>query len=244
MNDFKEQSTLMGKRLKALRESKGLSHVALRDELREKYDIDISRDSLINYEVSDKEHPKAFKNDGMRVEYLRYLADFYGVSTDYLLGLTDVKAPDASLRAVCEYTGLSEGAVNRLKDSRYREDGAWFSHSTAEIIDYILSANFSINRIQSDIHRAFVSAYWGERHLRERKFQKATEHTVDDNFLQGLNEQAMAASRSGKELVPYSAAIKLYLDSAGKSIARIIEKFAEMKIDLLRKELEDSDSQN
>ena len=118
MNDFKEQSTLMGKRLKALRESKGISHVALRDELRKKYDIDISRDSLINYEVSDKEHPKAFKNDGMRVEYLRYLADFYGVSTDYLLGLTDVKTPDASLRAVCEYTGLSETTIHSIKNNR------------------------------------------------------------------------------------------------------------------------------
>ena len=36
------------------------------------------------------------------------------VSTDWLLGLTDQKTPDINLRAVCEYTGLSEKSVEIL----------------------------------------------------------------------------------------------------------------------------------
>lgn len=36
------------------------------------------------------------------------------VSSDWLLGLSDVKQPDADLRAVCEYTGLSSQAASSL----------------------------------------------------------------------------------------------------------------------------------
>lgn len=85
MND--NHSTIMAQRLKALREEKKLSHVALKEALSSKYGIEISRDSLMNYEVVNPKSDKYKKNDGMRVEYLRCLADFYDVTTDYLLGL-------------------------------------------------------------------------------------------------------------------------------------------------------------
>jgi len=42
------------------------------------------------------------------------LADYFDVSTDYLLCRTDVKSPKTDLQAVCEYTGLSEDAINRV----------------------------------------------------------------------------------------------------------------------------------
>lgn len=42
------------------------------------------------------------------------IAQYFGVSTDYLLGLSDTKSPDASAKAAVEYTGLSEEAVERL----------------------------------------------------------------------------------------------------------------------------------
>lgn len=87
--DSKELSRLTGRRLKEVRERHGLSHVALSDAIQERYGVRIAKDSLINYEVSDEHHTKAYKNNGMRVEYLRYLADFYGVTTDWLLGLSD-----------------------------------------------------------------------------------------------------------------------------------------------------------
>jgi len=82
-------STEMGKKLKMLRESKGLSHDKLKSELNKEYGITLSRESLMNYEVTNEDHPKVGSNNGMRIETLRYLADFYGVSTDWLLGLDD-----------------------------------------------------------------------------------------------------------------------------------------------------------
>lgn len=48
------------------------------------------------------------------LENLSKIADYYGVSTDYLLGRTDVKAADTDKRAMCEYSGLTESALEIL----------------------------------------------------------------------------------------------------------------------------------
>lgn len=110
----KSKSLIMAQRLKDLRTERGLSHESLRKALMEKYEIDISVDSLKNYEVSKVPHAKAYKNEGMRVEYLRCLADFYGVSSDYILGISDVKTPNTETRAIVALTGLSELSVHRI----------------------------------------------------------------------------------------------------------------------------------
>lgn len=123
--DTHELSKIMGRRLKEERENKKLSHVSLSKALRERYGIEISKDSLINYEVSVDHHTKSYKNNGMKVEYLRCLADFYGVSTDYLLGLSDTKAADERIKCSCRYTGLSEKTVktlHRLSQTRDNHD--------------------------------------------------------------------------------------------------------------------------
>lgn len=107
-----ESSILMAQRLKDLRKEKNISHVSLSNAIKEKYGIEISRDSLMSYEVSDPNHTKAYKNEGMRVEYLRCLADFYGVSSDYLLGLTD--DPKRQPSAV-DSLGFSPEAINMIQ---------------------------------------------------------------------------------------------------------------------------------
>jgi hypothetical protein len=116
-----EQSVKMGKRLKALREGtmsngKKLSHEKLKETLNELYGVEISRDSLMNYEVSDINHSKFGTNLKMNVEYLNCFSNFYGVSADYLLGLTDKKTKDMRIKSICEYTGLSESAAYFLND--------------------------------------------------------------------------------------------------------------------------------
>ena len=107
----------MAKRLKAERNKKGLSHAKLSEALQEKYGITISKDSLINYEVSEDTHSKAGSNMAMRVEYLSCFADFYGVSMDYLTGKTDISSPDVNLQAAQIYTGLTERTIENIKHS-------------------------------------------------------------------------------------------------------------------------------
>lgn len=43
------------------------------------------------------------------------LADYFGVSTDYLLGRTDIETPNSDIQTICEYTGLDEKAVEKLR---------------------------------------------------------------------------------------------------------------------------------
>lgn len=110
----KSKSLIMAQRLKELRNERGLSHESLRKALMEKYEIDISVDSLKNYEVSKVPHVKAYKNDGMRVEYLRCLADFYGVSSDYLLGSDVPKSSNTTIQDMVAYLGISEESILTL----------------------------------------------------------------------------------------------------------------------------------
>lgn len=47
------------------------------------------------------------------------IAGYFHVSADWLLGLSDVRKPDTTMQAVCDYTGLSEGAVQWLRNSSW-----------------------------------------------------------------------------------------------------------------------------
>ena len=49
-----------------------------------------------------------------RADSVLLLASHFGVSIDYLLGLTDAPTTDASLRGAAVFTGLAEGAVQVL----------------------------------------------------------------------------------------------------------------------------------
>lgn len=113
-----ERSFEMARRLKALRNAKGLSHNDLKNELQSRYGIQISRASLLNYEIDDEFHSKAdaLSNLKMNAEYLNCFADFYGVSTDYLLCRTDISASDVSVVSACEKLGLSEATCTWLSE--------------------------------------------------------------------------------------------------------------------------------
>lgn len=48
------------------------------------------------------------------IEKLIEIAKFLNVSTDYLLGISNVKTANTELKSICEYTGLSEETVKWL----------------------------------------------------------------------------------------------------------------------------------
>ena len=56
------------------------------------------------------------------IEKIIEIAKYLNVTTDYLLGLSDVKSTDTKLKAICDYTGLSEDAIKRLHNCCYSED--------------------------------------------------------------------------------------------------------------------------
>ncbi len=48
------------------------------------------------------------------INALNKIADYYNVSSDYLLGRTDVKFPDIEMQAIHEITGLPENAIKNI----------------------------------------------------------------------------------------------------------------------------------
>jgi len=48
------------------------------------------------------------------IEKFGLIADFFGVSTEFLLGRTDVSKPDATKQALAEYLCLSEAAIDEI----------------------------------------------------------------------------------------------------------------------------------
>ncbi|MCR4861888.1 MAG: helix-turn-helix domain-containing protein [Ruminococcus sp.] len=110
-----ETSIILSKRLKELREERGISQETLLEQLNSA-GIKISLISLKNYEVTEQHHSKFLAVNGMNTEFLFNIAEFYGVSIDYLLGRTDTRSPNPDIQSACEYTGLSEKAVDIIKN--------------------------------------------------------------------------------------------------------------------------------
>lgn len=57
-----------------------------------------------------------YENDQREPNYtlLCKIAEFYGVSTDFLLGRTECKSPDVEVQAICAKTGLDEPSVSSI----------------------------------------------------------------------------------------------------------------------------------
>ena len=79
-----------------IKKSEGLSH----DEISRQ--IGVSSGVLSEW-MSD--------NKTASIENLAKLAKYFNVSTDYLLGLSDVQTADMDVKAICEYTGLTAAVV-------------------------------------------------------------------------------------------------------------------------------------
>ena len=99
-NNEKSCKEIFAERLKLLRSEKGLSQEALAK------DLGISKGSLGFYETC-KNIPS--------IEFLYYVSKYFNVSLDYLLGRSEVRTTEIDLKAVCDYTGLTDKAVAEIR---------------------------------------------------------------------------------------------------------------------------------
>lgn len=88
-------------RLKALRKAAGFNQT----ELGEKLNCQRTR-------IADLERGKSTPS----LEDIEILCREFDVSSDYLLGLSDVRTNEPDVKMICDYTGLSEEAVRNLHD--------------------------------------------------------------------------------------------------------------------------------
>lgn len=70
-------------------------------------------DNTISYFCSGKRTPNT--------EQIIKIAQFLNVSTDYLLGLSEASTDDAETQNICDYLGISEKAVNCIKEISHRQ---------------------------------------------------------------------------------------------------------------------------
>lgn len=83
---------------------------------------------------------------------LRDLAMYFQVSTDYLVGLSKIPSTDKDLEAICNFTGLSEAAINYLnskKDSHPYIDVYNFLFENTSLLTYIVNylSGFALNEL-------------------------------------------------------------------------------------------------
>ena len=137
---------LTKERLEDLRKEKKLSFEQLSKQLAER-GVNISHTNLKNYEINDPVHPLYGRTRSMSIEYLVAFADFYDVSVEYLLGLSNSRKQE--YHNISEQLGLCDGATEELirckEDSISEEDPKIYAQQdTAILNDFLTSMEFEI----------------------------------------------------------------------------------------------------
>jgi|GEM_PF-1567801 len=83
--------------------------------------------NTVSYFITGKRRPN--------LEQIVKIANFFSVSTDYLIGLSDVSTTDKDIKNACELTGLSENTVVFLSENNQKGS----NKASANFIDIITS---------------------------------------------------------------------------------------------------------
>ena len=92
-------NTVFAKRLRELIESTGVSQAELANS------VSVTRQAINSYTLG---------NTVPNSDVLTDIAKYFDVSSDYLLGLIDIKSNDITVKSICEEIGLSDKSVNLL----------------------------------------------------------------------------------------------------------------------------------
>lgn len=124
------------------------------------------------------------------LEDIQKLADLYGVTVDYLLGRTDVATPNIEIQAICDYTGLSEQAVealNELKD--------------------LCSLPQTVCALLEDEYSKYLSELYSDNYAR---LYYGVLGRIDSFLNMHITDKELCVSKSGK-LVDYKSTDKAYI---------------------------------
>lgn len=185
-------------RITELRKERGLKRQQAAD------DLGITRASLEFYEKGKR------KPD---IEMTARIAEYYNVSADYLLGLSEGKTINDDLQAICKYTGLSDTVVNN------------YFHNTKDRQPYNLA--YILNSICADKENNSAFCFLVS-HIVELKnaaehyndLEKIKEQTIDDQLFESIVLQA----DERKDIVD----VKQF--RVEKEFRTIIERFAEIGV--------------
>ena len=148
---------LIAKRLKELRNEKKISQETLSEQLENMECITISARQIQNIEntsqIQDEFSSKKHAVFGLRTETLYALAKYYGVSVDYILGLSDSKRVDVNAKAAHIYTGLDEKTIAIIHELNIA------TRINSRIIDYIFQKKELITSLLEYFKIPFLKIY-------------------------------------------------------------------------------------
>lgn len=147
------------------------------------------------------------------------LARHYGVSTDYLLGLSDVITPDTTAQAVIAYTGLSEDNVLTLHHMKENASNPMLSDAADE-------GTININGCKPylDCLNDILDAIYSKKDTIIRDYipmQYYAEWNKHYDPLYFSEERELDLQAHGHTSVPISA----FIEQKSIKIAREIEKY-------------------
>ncbi len=127
-------------------------------------------DNTISYFVSGSRTPN--------LEQITTIADFFNVSTDFLLGRTKAHTQNTEIRAICDYTGLSEKAVSELHREKnlidiYNSDRKSIEdYNSGDEREMMLASMVHSGEITLQMTNLFIESYMLKlaQHLKNYKF--------------------------------------------------------------------------
>lgn len=107
-----------------------------------------------------------YQNDGAEagLKNVIKLARYFGVPTDYLLGLIPYKTTNVEIQRMCEMTGLSEKAINNIKQL-YKMSVSEKAQNAKYFVDH--KYRFVLNTL---LESAFLSQFIQEAETLSRKY--------------------------------------------------------------------------
>lgn len=170
---------LTKERLEDLRKEKKLSFEQLSKQLAER-GVNISHTNLKNYEINDPVHPLYGRTRSMSIEYLVAFADFYDVSVEYLLGLSNSRKQE--YHNISEQLGLCDEAIEELiqckENSGSEEDPKMYAQQDTTILnDFLTSMEFEIvmEKIKQSLFAYYLYVLSCNDLAEERREQNVTE---------------------------------------------------------------------
>ena len=187
------ERTIIGETIAKLRNERGESQDQLADAIQE------TRAIVRNWETGKSEvrHPALIK-----------LAEHFGVSVDYLLGLSELPSIQGSGREAAEYTGLSETAIEALHEIKghfevgdFDVDGSYIkdeeeslweadklmgvasdliaSESFYRVLSFLDVVGYKVEGLKRELERPHDSGNWDRLHDAETELRHAVFDCVE-----------------------------------------------------------------
>lgn len=95
----------------------------------------------------------------INIDLLKRLAEYFGVSADYLIGLSDTAALDTDMKAVCEFTGLTEESIENIVNNLSERGEPEELRDDMQRVNHILNEFLSSTCFTAMVHYCFAIDY-------------------------------------------------------------------------------------